>query len=494
AAADRAGEAEQARAALRAGDARRRLAIEAAGFATWEMDLRHGTMVRSGAIIPGQPGLPLSDFTLEALLALIHSEDRDRVGEAIGAIVSGNTDRARTEYRVARPGGGWIWIETHGGVVERDEPGGRPLRLAGVARDVTERRAAEAALRASEARLRVALDAARFSTWEYDVRADQGTRQGDLAAALPQVPAAGVSLAAWLEQIHPEDRAAARAAIEALIAGAIERMTLEFRVRRPDGGWACIESAGAALERDPVSGAVLRIAGVARDVTEQRLAAERQALLAREVDHRAKNALAVVQAALRLTPRGDPAAYAAAVEGRVRALARAHTLLAEARWQGASLHALAEGELAAFLTPAPGSGSGGARATVEGPELILVPSVAQGLSMALHELATNATKYGALSADGGRVELRWRVDEARAQLRLCWTERDGPPVTAPPERRGFGSRVIEATVRDQLGGRLTQHWHPAGLACEIEIPLARALGVTLPAGAAVEPPRASLTR
>ncbi|WP_343896932.1 PAS-domain containing protein [Craurococcus roseus] len=212
------------------------------------------------------------------------------------------------------------------------------------------------------------------------------------------------------------------------------------------------------------------------DVTEQRAAEERQALLMRELDHRAKNALAVVQAALRLTPKDDAESYARAVGGRVGALARAHTLLAKGQWSGADLRDLAWGELAPFLGSAPADKRPQPRAALDGPDVTLVPGAAQAISMALHELATNATKHGALSMPEGRVSVFWEVDDGAGLLRLLWAESGGPPLTgAPPVRRGFGSRLLEATLKDQLGGKLARDWRPGGLVCTIELPLSRAL-------------------
>jgi two-component sensor histidine kinase len=164
------------------------------------------------------------------------------------------------------------------------------------------------------------------------------------------------------------------------------------------------------------------------------------------------------------------------------ALARAHTLLSEARWSGAPLSALVRAELAAFMTQpaaaAPGGDAAGApRARVEeGPELVVAPGAAQAFSMALHELATNATKHGALSAPGGRITVSWRVEEEdERRLHLRWTESGGPTVAGPPARRGFGSRVMEATMRDQLSGRVERRWRPGGLVCDITVPLDRVL-------------------
>jgi CheY-like chemotaxis protein len=140
---------------------------------------------------------------------------------------------------------------------------------------------------------------------------------------------------------------------------------------------------------------------------------------------------------------------------------RAHTLLAEDRWRGADLRAVVEEELAAHRA--------GGRVTVLGPSLRLRPEAVQPLSMVLHELATNAAKYGALSVPGGRLDVSWRRNEPGEGLRLFWEERDGPALLVPPERRGFGSTLIEATMRVQLGGRVEKDWAAEGLRCEVTV-------------------------
>ncbi|MCG7361078.1 hypothetical protein MHZ93_07415 [Roseomonas sp. ACRSG] len=196
-------------------------------------------------------------------------------------------------------------------------------------------------------------------------------------------------------------------------------------------------------------------------------------LLAREVDHRAKNALAVVQAMLQLTPKNDLDAYVRAVEGRVSALSRAQTLLSEDQWRGASLHALLQAELAPFVSD--GDGEFDTRAELDGPPVLLPPAAAQPLAMAVHELATNAVKHGALSVPGGRVSISWHLmgteDAPASALRLRWRETGGPALPGVPMGRGFGSRVLATVVRGQLGGRLSQSWLPDGLVCEMDVPL-----------------------
>lgn len=226
------------------------------------------------------------------------------------------------------------------------------------------------------------------------------------------------------------------------------------------------------------------LAAFYRDVTARRDAEARRDLLAREVDHRAKNALAVVQAALRLTKADDMAGYIAAVEGRVGALARAQTLLAYDRWGGTDLRVLLHAELEPFLG---GDGAGaldqgaGPRVELAGPPVAVPAGSAQPLAMAVHELATNAVKHGALSAPGGRVSVAWHLDqgpEAMQVLRLRWREAGGPSVSKPPERRGFGSRVIEGTLSRQLGGAVRRSWEPEGLVCDVEVPLVRVAGIS----------------
>jgi PAS domain S-box-containing protein len=203
--------------------------------------------------------------------------------------------------------------------------------------------------------------------------------------------------------------------------------------------------------------------GIMRDITLRKEVEARQRILMREVDHRAKNTLAVVQSLVRLTPAEDPAAYARAVEARVAALARAHTILAERGWTGADLRTLAAEELAPFA----------GRVTFEGPAVPLANIAAQPIGMVLHELATNATKHGALSAAAGRVALRWGTEGGA--LTITWTETGGPPLRGQPTHRGFGTRVIEVSIRQQLGGTVDRHWRTEGLVCEIGVPLARAV-------------------
>jgi PAS domain S-box-containing protein len=324
----------------------------------------------------------------------------------------------------------------------------------------------EAALREGEARFRSLFDAAPVMMWVTDAagRCTQVNRRWSEFTGQAEAGALGRS---WLDAVHPDDRDRLEAGFLAANARR-EGYRAEYRMRRADGAWRWVLK--TAEPRFAEGGTYCGLVGSSVDITERREAEERQALLLRELDHRAKNALAVVQAAVQLTPANDAHSFAEAVRGRVDALARAHTLLAAGRWSSADLRQLVAAELAPFLHT-----GGGSRAELDGPPVALAPHAAQALSMAVHELATNATKHGALSAPGGHLAVSWRVDPAAGTLRLRWVEDGGPAVAGEPSRRGFGSRLIETTIRRQLGGTLSRAWTPTGLVLEFDLPLARVL-------------------
>jgi two-component sensor histidine kinase/CheY-like chemotaxis protein len=207
---------------------------------------------------------------------------------------------------------------------------------------------------------------------------------------------------------------------------------------------------------------MVRISGVTIDITERRRTEEQQALLVREVDHRAKNVLAVVQSIVRLSRADSVAGYIAAIEGRIQALSRVHGLLAQARWEGTDLRRLITDELSPY------SASDGVAIRVDGPSISVDPSTAQALALALHELSTNAAKYGALSRVGGSIDVKWSEDDGL--LTLVWTERGGPPASRPGSP-GFGLKVIGRSVDAQLGGRVDFKWRKEGLTCTFTVPL-----------------------
>ncbi len=199
---------------------------------------------------------------------------------------------------------------------------------------------------------------------------------------------------------------------------------------------------------------------VAKRTAQLETAIARQELLAREVDHRARNALAVIQSIVALTPPDDSAKFAEAIKGRIRAMAMAHNLLSESRWRGADLLNLVNDELAPYAQED--------GISVSGQPVSIAPTVAQNLALAVHELATNAAKYGALSNPGGRLSVNWRP--VNDQLCIEWIEACGHEVSRP-SKKGFGSKVIEASIKSQLGGDVQKEWTPSGLHCTLSLPI-----------------------
>jgi two-component sensor histidine kinase/integral membrane sensor domain MASE1 len=205
------------------------------------------------------------------------------------------------------------------------------------------------------------------------------------------------------------------------------------------------------------------------DITDRKAAESREHLLAREVDHRAKNIMAVIQAIVQLTDANDIASYRKAISGRIGSLARSHTILADNRWDGAELRDLIDEELAPYL---PHQAAAARRVTIDGPRLKLKPMTAQSIALIVHELITNALKHGSLSRQEGRLTIEWQVegDLPDQRLWLRWVEQDGPVISAPGTAN-FGLALIETTAQDQLYGKINSIWNPDGLTVELAIPI-----------------------
>jgi PAS domain S-box-containing protein len=255
----------------------------------------------------------------------------------------------------------------------------------------------------------------------------------------------------------------------------------ETERRRKDGSLIDI-----SLSVSPVadeSGRIIGASKIARDITEQKRREEQIALLAREADHRTNNLLAVAQATVHLTNAGTASELKEAIQGRLQALANAQSMLAQSRWAGADLRELAIKELSPYCR------NGDSSAQIEGPSLLLKPELAQAMAMALHELATNAVKYGALSTPAGRVKIEWSTQPGQ-KLHLRWIETSGPRVT-PPTKEGFGTRAIKRLI-GQLSGEVKYDWHANGIACDILIDVAA--GSKAPFGTSRKPRRDRQTR
>lgn len=264
---------------------------------------------------------------------------------------------------------------------------------------------------------------------------------------------------------HPDGRPvqAAEWPLARIVGGATDRAALDVHYERPDGSRTWIAVTGEAIKSEGGTsiGAVIAF----RCIDDRKAAEASQDLLNRELSHRLKNTLAMVQSIATQTIRNASSLPAAqdSLSARLAALGKAHDVLLVGHAEGACVSAVVQGALALHDDTA-------TRFRTSGPSLFIGPSAALMLALVLHELATNATKYGALSGAAGHVRVEWSVVGAgdAAEFRLAWTEQDGPPVT-PPDRKGFGSRLIERGVG---GSRVVIGYPPEGVTCTLRVPLA----------------------
>jgi len=328
-----------------------------------------------------------------------------------------------------------------------------------VAERTAELEASTVRLLQSEQRRSLALAAGNLGSWEWDLTTGKVMWDEGQHAIYGVTPGQFVVTPEHFKVlIMPEDWERLQVGMQSLLQHGHPHQG-EFRVRRPNGEVRWCASTAAASQDS--AGKVIRISGVTMDITERKDAEERQALLAREVDHRAKNAMAIVQSIVRLTKSDNISSYISIIEGRIKALSRAHALLSNSRWQGADLDKLADEELAPYRSTHMD------RLSIFGPKVTLEPTKAQTLALALHELATNAAKYGALSSAVGKLALWWEV-QADALI-IHWQETAGP-ATRTPSITGFGTQIITGSIERQLGGKTKFEWLPSGLRCTLAIP------------------------
>src|ERR1700722_16487142 len=310
----------------------------------------------------------------------------------------------------------------------------------------------------SEQRRSLAIAAGKMGSWDWDwVNGDWMWDEGQYRIFGVDPQTFVVNPASVQALLHPDDIGELRKGMAEFSKG-VRSYEAEFRINRPDGEvcW-CVGTAAATVDK---AGRVVRVSGVTVDITERKRAEERQNLLAREVDHRAKNALALAQSIVRLTRADAVKDYVQAVEGRISALARVHTILSLSSWQGAEITKLVDEELAPYST--------GDQIAFGGSNIQLQPATAQTLALALHELVTNSAKYGALSTLSGRLSIKWEIQGNL--LQMVWEERDGPLVEKPASR-GFGTRSVIASIESQLGGQAEFDWRSEGLICRLSVPL-----------------------
>jgi PAS domain S-box-containing protein len=333
---------------------------------------------------------------------------------------------------------------------------------------VIDRQQTERALHEGKDRLQLALDAALLGWWQFDPRRGVVTWDARSQEILDIAQDEG-SFEEFFKRVHPDDREGYVAARKAALAPVDPKpFAYMFRIVRRDGKVRWVESHGLVYfrgtgpERHLVS-----FVGAIQDITERKRQEEKEHLLMREVNHRAKNMLSVVAAVARQTAATHPEDFVERFSERLQALSAHQELLIQNEWHGVDVEDLVRTQLSHFGSLI------GSRIGVHGPKVRLTPASAQAIGLAIHELATNAGKYGALSTDTGRVNVRWGSDDQT--FTMSWTEQGGPPVFAP-DRLGFGTVVMEAMAERSVDGNVSLDYARSGLIWRLACPAAKALG------------------
>jgi PAS domain S-box-containing protein len=445
-----------------------RLAVESTGTGIFDYDLLADRLVwdaRTRALFGVPPDAAVS---YDAFLAALHPGDHDWVDAAVRAAIdpSGPGTYDITFRVIGLSDGVERWVAAKGRAFVEE---GRTVRFIGTTRDVTESRKAEQALRDTEERYRLASRATNDTIWDWDLATGHILWNEALHTSHGHAPDAVEATGDWwMAHIHPEDRDRVDRSIHAVIDGTDTAWTAEYRFRRADGSYADILDRGNVI-RDG-SGRAVRMIGAMLDISERKRAEEHQRLLTGELQHRVKNTLAMVQAIAAQTFRNvaDTDAAREAFIARLISLGRAHDILTQSNWTEAPIAEVVEGALSVHR------GGTASRIRASGPDVPLSAKAALALALSLHELATNAAKYGALSVEVGSVDLRWHVVHEGGAYRfsLTWAEQGGPTILEQPTRRGFGSRLIERSFASEVGGEVRLTYAPTGLTCRLEAPLA----------------------
>jgi PAS domain S-box-containing protein len=400
-------------------------------------------------------------FRRSQFLNRVHPEDRQGVKTLIRELQPGAPSYALT-FRYVRPDGQQLWLEER--AKGEFDTNGRLLRIKGLTRDITEQKKAELALAERNAQLGLAGRAARVGSYAYDV--EKGTMQiSEGYAAIHGLPLGTIetSYNEWRTRVHPDDLKMAEFTRDEAFASGSKEDNAEYRIVLSTGEVRWIERRGWISYSE--NGRPERVVGVNIDVTGRKRAEERQSVLLAELDHRVKNTLATVSSVVSQTAVGSTSVtnFVKALDGRIRSMATTHELLSFGRWRGVSLTELVRQELAPYATRH--------NTKISGPEVVLRPEAGQAIAMVLHELATNAAKYGALSTKQGRVSIQWerRLNGHPLLLVLDWQEFGGPEVVAPG-KAGFGMSTIRDLIPYEFGGSIDLAFVSAGVQCRLALP------------------------
>ena len=451
--------------ALREIEQRMRLATEATGVGIWEWNILtnrirwDAQMFRLYGVEPAPDGI----VPYEAWSGAVLPEELS-AQEAMMDDVIRNGGVGHREFHIRRADDNQVRylraVET-----VRTNAAGKVEWVLGTNLDITETKRAEKALAEREAQLRVALASAHAGVWSWTCDTGKLVWSPECFVLYGLDPAVKQpTVAAWQKMLHPDDATAVIKAVEATVEGTSPEYREEFRIIGADGQERWLLAVGN-VQRD-ADGKPLALSGINLDITERKRQEVNAHLLMKEVNHRAKNMLTVVQAIARQTAVTKPEDFFEHFSSRVQSLASNQDLLVKNDWNAVPIEDLVRTQLAPFVEP------GNARVSLMGPALKITTSASQTISMALHELATNAAKYGALSNDKGRLEIAWNVYASEgepAQFTMSWVETGGPRV-AKPAQSGFGSTVIERMVKASFGCDVTIKFAPAGFQWRIVCP------------------------
>ncbi|TNC49551.1 PAS domain S-box protein [Rubellimicrobium rubrum] len=440
------------------------LASRIAGFVTWEIDAETTEVIYETGLATmfgmpaGRAARRVDDFG-----TCIHPEDLPATMAALAsAKVPGG--RYEAEFRVGSPEAGWRWLRGCGEGVATP----KGLSIVGFNVDITAEREAQAALQASEAFVRSILDSSPDCIKVLSLKGGlELFSQGGLGLMEVDDYERQLHGAEWASLWSPEEQPKARAALAMALAGGTGRFQAFLPTLKGTPRWWDVSVS-------PIpgpEGAPEKLLAISRDITELHRAEEARQLLVEELDHRLKNLFTIAAGMVNMTARTarSPAEMASALSGRLLALSRAHNLIR------AAVKASAKGGESARLADLVGVvvepylEAGADRVRVDGPALRAGPKAATSLALVLHELATNAAKYGALSNPEGSLEVTWGVQDDA--LILTWQEQGGPTITSPPVRKGFGSQLARLGITGQLGGTMVHDWQPAGVLIRLQIPL-----------------------
>ncbi len=452
-------------AALRESEVTFRAMFDASSVGKVEVEPESGRFLRVNAAMCKYLGYSEEELLARTVYDTTNPDDGDFGRELSQRLDAGESTVFDVEKRYIRKDGKEVWARTTVNVI-RDEFG-RPLRHTAVIQDLTARKQAEHDLYASKARLQLALDAAQLGWWEYDPvrRVFSGDTRAQEVCDYSENE---LTIEEFLKRVHRDDMEKFSAVREAALDPVDPKPYVnEYRIVRRDGKVRWVESRGLAyFEGAGPERRLVSFVGTVQDITERKEREEREHLLMREINHRAKNMLSVVDAIAHQTATRNPEDFMERFSERIQALSVNQDLLVRNEWNGVEIADLVHTQLAHFADLI------GSRIAVHGAKLRLNPASAQAIGLALHELATNAGKYGALSTDRGRVDISWRT--IGNTLTMSWTGRDGPPV-CKPKHRGFGTIIIEAMAEYSVDGAVDLHYAPSGVTWRLTCPTVSAL-------------------